>query len=360
MQAVEQCCHSAGAGHVHLIIPLQNLQQPGVHHLGIQTLKGQKQDAESRGIGRLHIFFPDILCLAAQHQFQCVAGVFHCLCIAGGLRILQVGIGIAGEFGVDGQPDTVAVHTGHTDGVLHPLGAAGDGGYVGVVLLRRKDLFQNRTQLDLAQNAAGLNAGEYLLQPAHIGGKALHLAQALVHLFQLVVDRLKAFGHPLLQRVLQLLVHGVANLVQLLGVLCLHGGKAVCQRFAHLLQLAGVGGLQPLQALLHGLLLGVLPCRQGAAHALHCGLQGIADVRHRGQILLCLLRLLFFQHPRLRFQLLAQPLLQGFIVLPGGGLAGAVQQKRLQQTDGHQQKRVQSCQKFHRHSPFNSKIRVLR
>ena len=63
-------------------------------------------------------------------------------------------------------------------------------------------------------------------------------------------------------------------------------------------------------------------------------------MRHRGQILLCLLRLLFFQHPRLRFQLLVQPLLQGFVILPGGGLAGAVQQKRLQQTDGHQQKRI--------------------
>ena len=131
-----------------------------------------------------------------------MAGVFHRLRIAGGLRILQVSVGIAGEFGVDGQPDAVAVHAGHTDGVLHPLGAAGDGGHVGVVLLRCKDLFQNRAQLDLAQNAAGLNAGKHLLQPAHIGGKALHLAQALVHLLQLVVDRLKAFGHPLLQRVL--------------------------------------------------------------------------------------------------------------------------------------------------------------
>ena len=141
MQAVEQRRHGAGAGHVHLIIPLQNLQQPGVHHLGIQTFKGQKQDAEGRGIGRLHIFFPDILCLAAQHQLQRVAGVFHCLCIAGSLRVLQVCVGIAGKFGVDGQPDAVAVHTGHTDGVLHPLGAAGDGGHVGVVLLRRKDLF---------------------------------------------------------------------------------------------------------------------------------------------------------------------------------------------------------------------------
>ena len=284
-----------------------------------------------------------------------MAGVFHSLRIAGGLCILQVGVGIAGELGIDGQPDAVAVHTGHTDGVLHPLGAAGDGGYVGVVLFRCKDLFQNRTQLDLAQNAAGLDAGKHLLQPAHIRSKALHLAQALVHLFQLVVDRLKAFSHPLLQCILQLLIHGVADLVQLLGVLRLHGGKAVCQRFAHLFQLACVRGFQPLQALLHGLLLGVLPCRQGAAHALHCGLEGIADVRHCGQILLCLLRLFFFQHPRLRFQLLAQPLLQGFIVLPGSGLAGAVQQKRLQQTDSHQQKCVQSCQKFHRHSPLTQK-----
>ena len=284
-----------------------------------------------------------------------MAGVFHRLRIAGSLCVLQVGVGIAGKFGVDGQPDAVAIHTGHTDGVLHPLGAAGDGGYVGVVLLRRKDLFQNRAQLDLAQNATGLDAGKYLLQSAHIRGKALHLAQALIHLLQLVVDRLKAFSHPLLQRVLQLLVYSVTDLVQLLGVLCLHGGKTVCQRFAHLLQLAGIRGFQSLQPLLHGLLLGVLPCRQGTAHALHCGLQGVADVRHCGQILLCLLRLLFFQHPRLRFQLLAQPLLQGFIILPGGGLACAVQQKRLQQADGHQQKRIQSCQKSHRHSPLTQK-----
>ena len=147
----------------------------------------------------------------------------------------------------------------------------------------------------------------------------------------------------------------MADFIQFLGILCLHGGKAVCQRFAHLLQLAGVGGLQTLQALLHSLLLGVLPCRQSAAHALHCGLQGIADVRHRGQILLCLLRLLFFQHPCLCFQLLAQPLFQSFVILPGGGLAGAVQQKRLQQADGHQQKRIQSCQKSHRHSPLTQK-----
>ena len=158
-----------------------------------------------------------------------------------------------------------------------------------------------------------------------------------------------------MQRILQLLVHGVADLIQLLGVLRLHGGKAVCQRFAHFFQLAGVGGFQPLQPLLHGLLLGALPCRQGAAHALHCGLQGIADVRHGGQILLGLLGLLFLQHPRLCFQLLAQPLLQGFVVLPGGGLAGAVQQKRLQQADSHQQKRIQSCQKFHRRSPLTQK-----
>ena len=51
--------------------------------------------------------------------------------------------------------------------------------------LRGQDLFQNGPQLDLTQNAAGLNAREHLLQPAHIGGKVLHLAQPLVHLFQL-------------------------------------------------------------------------------------------------------------------------------------------------------------------------------
>ena len=88
LQAVQQGRHGAGACHVDLIVPLQDLQQPRVHHLGIQALKGQEQDAERRGIGRLDVLFPDVSGLAAEHQLEGVAGILYGLRVAGSVGVL--------------------------------------------------------------------------------------------------------------------------------------------------------------------------------------------------------------------------------------------------------------------------------
>ena len=69
------------------------------------------------------------------------------------------------------------------------LAAAGHSSHVFGILTGGQNLFQDRPQLYLAQNTAGLYAGKHLLQAAHIGGKVLHLAQALVDLLQLGADR---------------------------------------------------------------------------------------------------------------------------------------------------------------------------
>ena len=104
----------------------------------------------------------------------------------------------------------------------------------------------------------------------------MHFAQTLVHLLQLLVDRLEALAHPLLQRVLQLLVHRMANFIQFAGVLRLQGGHAVGQGLAQLFQLLGVGRFQALEPLGQDLLLAALALGQGAAHVLHGGLQRFA------------------------------------------------------------------------------------
>ena len=132
----------------------------------------------------------------------------------------------------------------------------------------------------------------------------------------------------------------MADLVQLLGVLGLQGSHALGKGAAHLFQLAGVGGFQPLQALLHGLLLGALPCGKGGAHTLHRGLQCFTDVAHSGKVLLRHLCQLRFHLTVLRIQLLAQPFLQFRIVPAGRRLCRAVQQQRHHQADGHQKHRV--------------------
>ena len=61
---------------------------PRVHHLGIQALEGQEQDAERRGIGRLDVLFPDVSGLAAEHQLEGVAGILHGLRVAGSVGVL--------------------------------------------------------------------------------------------------------------------------------------------------------------------------------------------------------------------------------------------------------------------------------
>ena len=248
-----------------------------------------------------------------------------------------MGIGVAGELGIDGQPDGAAVHAGHLDGIFHPLGAARDGCHVGLVLLGSQNLFEDGPQLQLTEDAAGLDAREHLLQPAHIGGKGLHLAQALVHLLQLLVDGLEALRHPLLQRVLQLLVHRVPNFVQLAGVLSLQGGHALGKGPAQLFQLLGIGGFQTLEPLGQDVLLAALALCEGRAHVLHGGLQRLAhgaDGRlvAPGQCLLLLSEALC-----LRVQLLLEPGFQRLVVAFLLGPGAAVEQQGQHQADGHQQ-----------------------
>ena len=71
-------------------------------------------------------------------------------------------VGIAREFRVDGQPDR-AVLPRHLDGVLHAVRAAGHGGDVAGVLAGGQNFFEDGPQLDLAEDAAGLDAGQHLL-----------------------------------------------------------------------------------------------------------------------------------------------------------------------------------------------------
>ena len=97
----------------------------------------------------------------------------------------------------------------------------------------------------------------------------LHLAQALIDLLQLLGHRLEGVRDLLLQGVLELLVHGAPDLIQLFGVLGLQGGHVFRKGLAQLFQLLGVGGLQTLEPLGQDLLLAALALCQRGAHALH-------------------------------------------------------------------------------------------
>ena len=229
---------------------LQNFRDSAGNHLGIQPFKGQKQDAEAGGVGHLDVLIVDVLGLLPQHRLQCLAHGGRRGSVAALQSRLQVGVGVTGELGVDGQPD-VAVLPRHLDGKLYAVGAAGHSGHVLGILAGGQNLFQDRAQLYLAQNAAGLYAGKHLLQAAHIGGEVLHLAQALVDLLQLGADGAERLVDALLQGVLQFFLDRAADLVQLLVVVGPDGVQPLHQRPAHAVQAGSVGVLKVLQAGLH-------------------------------------------------------------------------------------------------------------
>src|SRR5919112_1493504 len=118
-----------------------------------------------------------------------------------------------------------------TDRKIDALAASGTHADAAPVLVGRQHLVENGPERDLAPGTAGLDVGEHALEVADAGGELLHLADALVDLLQLIADEPKAFAQPLLQRALQLLVHGAAHVVQLGGVVPTKRVKAALDGF---------------------------------------------------------------------------------------------------------------------------------
>ena len=161
----------------------------------------------------------------------------HCRGVPALIGVPELGIGIAVELGVDGQIGKTSVQIGQLHREFHPLPAARTGGDILIILFRSQDLPQNGAQLDLPENAPGLDIGEYLLEVTYTGCQGLHLAQAFIDLLQPLIHQPEGLGHALLQGALQLFVHYAPHLVQLFGVLPLHGQKPLFSGLAHLLQL---------------------------------------------------------------------------------------------------------------------------
>ena len=101
------------------------------------------------------------------------------------------------------------------------LGAATPDGNVALVLVGREDLLQQISQLNLAPDAAGLDVGEHLLEVADAVGEVLYLTQTFLDGFQSLAHVLEGLTESLFERALELLVDGLAHLIELLGVVVL-------------------------------------------------------------------------------------------------------------------------------------------
>ena len=150
-----------------MAVPLQRLDEPPAHHLGIQPLEGQEQNAKIGGVGRVEILLPDILGKELDPPLQRRPRRFDERRIPAVVSILQLGVGVGRELGVNGQVHRPLVVPRQLDRELHEVLAARLGDHVGLVLLGRQNLLEDSSQLDFSENPPGLDVGQHLFQVAH-------------------------------------------------------------------------------------------------------------------------------------------------------------------------------------------------
>ena len=109
----------------------------------------------------------------------------------------------------------------------------------------------------LTQNAADLGAAEDLLQVAHAAGQRLHFAQTFLHNAELFHHGVEGLLELFIQRVLQLFIHGFADLRQLRPVFGAQGLHPVGDAASQLLDLGVVAALQTADHAGHLVQLGV-------------------------------------------------------------------------------------------------------
>ncbi len=160
-----------------------------------------------------------------------------------------------GVLGVNRQPHGVlVVATWQADGKFDQLVAARYRLDVARELVGREHVVDDGAQLHFAPGAARLHVGHHALEVTHAAGQGLHLAQALVHLFKPVAHLLERLAQALLQRGVELFIHGAAHFLELGGVVGLDGGQPLIERVAQLLGVVLAALHQAGQLLRHGIL----------------------------------------------------------------------------------------------------------
>mmetsp|Transcript_61147 Transcript_61147/g.144388 ORF Transcript_61147/g.144388 Transcript_61147/m.144388 type:complete len:512 (+) Transcript_61147:123-1658(+) len=276
-----QCGQQRGRAAQHdLVLALQPLDETRpAQRLRVQALGGHKEDAEVRGVRRPDVFLADGPRLQPQPGLDRLAGGLGGHGVGAFLRLQQALVVLAREFGIDRQPQRLAIVTlaGQPDRELDALRGARQRRDIGCVLLGRKDLVEQARELHLAKHAAGLDVGQHAVQRADVARQVLHLAQALVHLLQPLGHLLETLAQALLQRGMQLFVDRGAHLLQLFLVVLLDGGEALLDGQAQLGQALIVGLGQRLQLLTHRL--------AQALHRLGLGLGLHLGMAQRGGVL---------------------------------------------------------------------------
>ena len=197
--------------------------------------------------------------LHLQRLFQIFARPFGGGLVSGGFRVGKAAVFFGGELAVDGQQGAFALARRQEHRIFHHGVLVGVQMHVGAVLRRGKHLRQQRLQLHLAPGAAQLHVGEHLFDVRHAPRQLLHLADALIHRFQPLVDDGITLLQPVFEGGRELFVHSFAHFGEGGGVLLVHVPHLARHRPLQLGQPPLGGGVQRFQPRRHGLQVAALP-----------------------------------------------------------------------------------------------------
>ena len=222
LKAVEKRCHGRRPCDIDLIFSLENIQKSPSYNLRIESLKRQKHNAEIRSIRWFDVLRVNILRFRLDNPFKVFRRFFDCCRIAKLVCIHKPAVGIRREFGIDRKPYRAFVIAGEFDRKLHSVGTCGFRNYILCVLLRRKNLLKNCTELHLTENSSCLYIGKNFLEISHADCKILHLAETFIYLFQSIVYKFKRLRDSLIERFLQLFINGFSHFFELSVVFQCH------------------------------------------------------------------------------------------------------------------------------------------
>ena len=158
LQGIQQRRHCGGARHIYAVCALQLVHEAAVHYLGIKPLKGQEHNGKVCRAGRVDVLCADILGAELYLGDEGFLRFGDRLRAAGLIGVLQGGVALSRELGVDGQVHRLVFlgGAGQLDCEFHYLPASRDYLHVGLILLGSEYLGKDRSQLYLPHNASGL------------------------------------------------------------------------------------------------------------------------------------------------------------------------------------------------------------
>ena len=184
-----------------------------------QPLGRQEHDGEIGAVRRRDIFGADVLAGAAHPRFDAAQRRLGRFQIAS-LGCLDQPVVILGRvFRVERQPQRRLTVPRQFDRELDPLIAARPHLDIARVLVGREDLLEDVAERHLAPGPPRFDVAEDALQVADTCRQRLHLADALVHSGQRIVDHLERRAEPLLEGSLELFVDRLPHLLELRGIL---------------------------------------------------------------------------------------------------------------------------------------------